>query len=317
MTELVANSAFNNQPRRRIGLVGFGRWGRHILRDLLSLGCEVHVAVPSAESRRAAAESGAASAVAGGELLARDLDGYVVAVPTNLHAQVIDQILDRERPIFVEKPMTDDPAVAERLAERAGDRIFVMHKWCYHGGIEALAKLVQSGELGRVRSIQSVRCQCGQPHDDVNATWILMPHDLSIVLHILGYLPPVRAAYGEVVKGRLDGAIAFLGDSPQAAVQVSAIWPGYSRMVRVLFEDGIASMTDPMDDHIVIHRFENGRLSPEQHEQRKVDTTMPLLKELGAFVSYLNGGPRPYSSAAEGAAVVRTIADIHRMAGLS
>lgn len=313
MTESVTNSAFS----RRIGLVGFGRWGRHILRDLLSLGCEVHVAVPSTESRRAATESGAASAVASATLLPRDLDGYVVAVPTNLHAQVIEQLLDRDRPIFVEKPMTDDPVEAERLAGKAGDRIFVMHKWCYHGGIEALAKLVQSGELGQVQSVQSIRCQCGQPHDDVDATWILMPHDLSIVQHILGFLPHVRAAYGESVSGSLDGAIAFLGDSPQAMVQVSALWPGYSRMVRVLFEDGIASMMDPMDDHIVIHRFENGRLSPERHEQRKVDTEMPLLKELRAFVGYLNGGPRPHSSAADGAAIVRAIADIHRMAGFS
>ncbi len=315
----MTDSKFDNQQHRRIGLVGFGRWGRNILRDLLSLGCEVHVAVPSEASRRAAMESGAAAAVEGAPQLSRDLEGYVIAVPTNLHAQVIEQILDRDRPIFVEKPMTDAPDVAEHLAEKAGDRIFVMHKWCYHGGIEALAKLVQSGELGQVRSVQSVRCQCGQPHDDVNATWILMPHDLSIVLHILGFLPPVRAAYGEGVNGSLDGAIAFLGDSPgpQAAVQVSAVWPGYSRMVRVLFEDGIASMMDPMDDHIVIHRFENGRLSPDRHEKRKVDTEMPLLKELSTFVNYLNGGPRPYSSAAEGAAVVRAIADIHRMAGFA
>jgi len=263
--------------------------------------------------------SGAASVVASVTLLPRDLDGYVVAVPTNLHAQVIGQLLDRDRPIFVEKPMTDDPEAAERLADKAGERIFVMHKWCYHGGIEALARLVQSRELGQVRSVQSVRCQCGQPHDDVNATWILMPHDLSIVLHVLGHLPPVRAAYGEGVDGSLEGVVAFLGEGAgtQAIVQVSALWPGYSRMVRVLFEDGIASMMDPMDDHIVIHRFENGRLSPERHEHRKVDTEMPLLKELGAFVNYLNGGPRPYSSAAEGAAIVRAIANIHRMAGFS
>lgn len=305
----------NNQHRRKIGLLGFGRWGRYILRDLISLGCEVHVAAPSAGSQHAAIESGASSAVANAALLSRDLDGYVVAVPTNLHAQVIEQILDRDRPIYVEKPMTDDPDAAERLAEEAGERIFVMNKWCYHGGIEALAQLVQSRELGDVKSVQTVRYQCGQPHDDVNATWILMPHDLSIVLHILGHLPPVRAAYGEGANGRMDSTIAFLGDKPQAAVQVSALWPGYSRMVRVLFEEGIASMKDPMADHIVIHRFENGRLSEERQEQRKVGTEMPLLRELNAFVNYLNGGPRPHSSAAEGAAIVRAISEIHRMAG--
>lgn len=306
----------HNNAASRIGLAGFGRWGRHIMRDLLGLGCEVHVAVPSASSRQAAIEAGAASAVADAAQLPQGLEGYVVAVPTKIHAQVIEQLLDRDRPIYVEKPMTDDADAAERLEEKAGGRIFVMNKWCYHGGIEALAQIARSGELGEIKSIQTVRCQCGQPHDDVNATWILMPHDLSIVLHILGHLPPLKAAYGEGASGRLESAIAILGDSPQAVVQVSALWPGYSRMVRVLFEEGIASIRDPMDDHIVIHRFQDGRLSENRQEQRKVDTEMPLLKELRAFVNYLNGGPRPHSSAAEGAAIVRTISEIHRQTGL-
>lgn len=301
--------------RRRIGLAGFGRWGRFILRDLLSLSCEVHVAVPSGSSRQAAMAAGAASTVPDASKLDRSLDGYVVAVPTHHHAQVIDRLLDRNRPIFVEKPMTDDPDVAEQLAREAGERIFVMNKWCYHGGIEALAELARSGELGKVRHLQTLRCQCGQPHADVDATWILMPHDLSIVQHIFGHLPPLKAAYGENANGSMDTATAILGDSPRAVVQVSALWPAYSRVVRVLFEEGMASLLDAMDDHIVIHRFENGKLSEKRKEERKIDTDMPLLKELSGFVNYLEGGPPPRSSAADGAAVVRAIAEIHRMAG--
>lgn len=304
-----------NPGRRRIGLIGFGRWGRHILRDLLSLGCEVQVAVPTLASRQAATAVGAQSTVENAVQLDRDLDGYVVAVPTALHAHVVEQILDRERPIFVEKPMTDDPEAAERLVEKAGERIFVMNKWCYHGGIEALAQIARSKELGEPRGIQTARWQCGQPHDDVNAVWILMPHDLSIIQHILGYLPPVRAAYGEGVHGVMDSVVAILGDSPQSVVQVSSLWPVYGRMVRVLFEGGIASLVDSMDDHIVIHRLEGRRLSEKRREERRIDTDLPLRKELSAFVNFLDGGPQPHSSAADGAAVVRAISEIHHLAG--
>jgi len=304
----------NEQPVR-VGVVGCGRWGRLILRDLVSLGCDVHVAVPSPESMEAAINSGAVAAVEEVGRLPVGLDGYVVAVPTNLHAQVVEQLLDRERPIYVEKPLTDDPGKAQYLAAAAGERVFVMDKWRYHGAIQALAGLVESGELGAVQSMQSVRAQCGQPHDDVDATWILLPHDLSIVLHILGYLPPVRAAFGEGVGRAMETAIAFLGDHPRAAVHVSSLWPTYNRMVRVLFEDGIASMVDPMDEHIVLHRFARARLSRDRVERRRVDTEAPLLKELRAFVAHLNGGPPPLSLAADGAAIVRAISEIHRMAG--
>jgi len=299
----------------RVGLVGCGRWGRLILRDLVRLGCDVHVAVPSPESRQAAVDSGAVAAVEKVGRLPTGLDGYVVAVPTNMHARIIEQLLDRERPIYVEKPLTDDPGTAQSLAAAAGERVFVMDKWRYHGAIQALAALVESKELGGVQSMQSVRAQCGQPHDDVDATWILLPHDLSIVLHVLGCLPPVRAAFGEGVGSAMESAIAFLGDNPRAAVQVTSLWPAYNRMVRVLFEDGIASMVDPMDNHILLHRFDHGRLSRDRVERRRVDTEAPLLKELRAFVGHLEGGPPPLSSAADGAAIARTISEVHRMAG--
>jgi hypothetical protein len=43
---------------------------------------------------------------------------------------------------------------------------------------------------------------------------------------------------------------------------------------------------------------------------------MPLLAELEAFVAHLEGGPAPKSSAAEGALIVRRIAELRALAGL-
>ena len=43
---------------------------------------------------------------------------------------------------------------------------------------------------------------------------------------------------------------------------------------------------------------------------------LPLLRELRAFLDHLDGGPPPRSSAAEGAAIVRTISELRLLAGL-
>lgn len=43
----------------QIGLVGCGRWGKNILRDLVSLDCEVHVVAHDIESKGNAREYGA------------------------------------------------------------------------------------------------------------------------------------------------------------------------------------------------------------------------------------------------------------------
>src|SRR3990172_4237793 len=100
--------------RCAIGLIGCGRWGRNILRDLVSLDCEVVVVARSESSRSNARERGAA-AICG---MIDDLPpvaGLVVATSSPSHAEVVRALLERNVPIFVEKPMTVDAASAARL----------------------------------------------------------------------------------------------------------------------------------------------------------------------------------------------------------
>ena len=107
----------------RVGLVGCGRWGQFILRDLISLGAEVAVADISEERRTEALTSGAVSAHDGIESLPI-VDAYVVAVPTVLHANVLQALIPRGRPIFVEKPMTCNTDDAARIVAAAPNQVF-------------------------------------------------------------------------------------------------------------------------------------------------------------------------------------------------
>jgi len=185
-----------------IALVGCGRWGVHILRDLLSLGCDVHVAANSTASRERAVAGGAASFREHVEDLPA-VSGAVVAVPTVWHADIIRRLMPRDIPILVEKPMTPDAEEARQLAAELSGRLFVMDKWRYHPAIEALRDIAQSDEMGPVIGLSTRRLDWGSPHADVDAVWILAPHDLSIALEILGHIPEPRAAVAESgAKGR-------------------------------------------------------------------------------------------------------------------
>ena len=221
-----------------IGLIGCGRWGKFILRDLVSLECEVWVVANSTLSMKNASEYGAHKIVGLVSELHQDLAGYVVAVPTLYHAKVIKQLLSRDRPIFVEKPMTPDPILAQELVKLAGDRLFVMDKWRYHPGIEKIAALVRSGELGKPRVLTTKRTQWGSPHKDVDAVWILLPHDLSITLHILNELPEPIWAISEQAEDRLISLFGQLGYDPTIFIEVSAHTVGKERKISVSFEEG-------------------------------------------------------------------------------
>lgn len=305
--------SFKNIP---IGLVGCGRWGRFILRDLTQLGCEAWVVADSPQSVENATAYGAQHIIRDINELPYFLEGYVIAVPSSLHKDVISKLLDRQRPMYVEKPLTVDCESARFLAEIAGERLFVMDKWRYHPAIEMLAGIISRSELGRVRAIRTRRVGWGNPHGDVDPVWILLPHDLSIILHLLGYLPKPRWAAGEwATQGQMCGLSGMLGDDPRVWIEVSSSIPIQQRSVCVIFDQGTAMMADPFADHILLQP--GCGLDPQALpiERRPISTEMPLLRELRAFLAHLRGGSPPFSSAADGALIVETVVAMRELAG--
>jgi predicted dehydrogenase len=290
-----------------IGLVGCGRWGRNILRDLRGLGAEVHVADTDAAARRLALAEGARSAVGDSRALPA-ADGFVVATNARSHAAAVDALLESGRPIFVEKPFTVEADEAERLAAAGAGRVFVMDKWRYHPGVEALRDVAASGRLGRVEGLQSLRWAEDLPPHDVDAIWTLAPHEVSLALELLGHIPKPMGAVAERSVGstRLQ---ARLGGPPWQAFEVSTGRTGYRRMIEIVCEGGRARLEDPYAGRIVVE-------SPGHDEAVEVAADSPLERELRAFLDHLAGGPAPRTAANEAAVVVRRVAELRRLAGL-
>jgi predicted dehydrogenase len=220
--------------------------------------------------------------------------------------------------VFCEKPLALDPGDAKQILARADSRVFVMDKWRYHPGVEALGEIARSGELGKVLGLSTRRLGWGNPHADADAAWILLPHDLSIALEILGVVPkPVRAVAERDASGLMTLS-AWLEDPVWMSCEISTRYPGHLRSVELRCEAGVAKLTDAYETKIQILRTGNWRSAAmwPAWERRPVGDRMPLLAELSAFVAHLGGGPPPRSSAAEGLVAVETIAALRGMAGL-
>jgi predicted dehydrogenase len=296
--------------RLAVALVGCGRWGRHILRDLRALGCDVAVVARSPASVARARDGGAAVVVESVKSLPT-VAGVVVAVPTSRHAAVLDEVLALGTPVFVEKPLCDNPIQANRLAMAAPERLFVMDKWRYHAGVLELARIAASNELGPPQSLHCRRVNWGVGHDDVDPIWVLLPHDLSIALEVLGTIPPAVHASTELFDRSIVGMLATLGGPPWVTVEVSAVAPAHRREVRLVCEDGVAHLDGSYSNHIRVARA--GDIGGEG-ERRPIADALPLLEELRSFVEHLRGGPPPKSSAAEGARIVERIGELAAMA---
>ena len=59
----------------------------------------------------------------------------------------------------------------------------------YSPAVNELRKLVQSGELGKIYCIEAERVNLGLFRSDINVIWDLAPHDVSILLYLLGKKP--------------------------------------------------------------------------------------------------------------------------------
>lgn len=301
----------------RVGLIGVGRWGRHVARDLVSLDCEVTAVCRSQAAAERAREAGVSDVIPSLDGLA-GVAGVVVCTTSSTHADVIESIAGLGVPVFVEKPMTDDSARARELVELLGERLFVMDKWRYHGGVSKIAELARSGRLGEIQGLRTRRVANSNPHDDVDATWMLLPHELAIATEVFGApLQPLAVIAATSAGGEVVHMHALMGEHsgarPWHSVEISASTERREREISVVCDDGVVSMVDPYADHVLLR--EHGA---ENAERVKVDTIeMPLLLELRMFVEHLHGGPPPLSPAIEGLRSVELIERMRQMAGIA
>ena len=303
----------------RIGLVGCGLWGKNILRDLQLLNAEVIVADPSPDVAALVHASGAAHCAAIGDL--PQVDGLIVATPAATHVDVVEECLAFDVPVFVEKPFTLDYRSAQALAARAPDRLFVMHVWRYHPGVEAIRDLVRDEAFGPVEWVKSVRANWTSPRTDVDSVWTMLPHDVSMVFDIFGTLPDPISAVAEWhadASGvrRPTGIVTVLGTQPAMVLETSTRYGDKRREFRVHCRDAVLVLTGTDSEYVTVHRGNNQQPTDAVVERIPISHRSALLRELEAFLDHLSGGPSPKSGIQDALQITRTVVNIRKMAGL-
>ncbi len=128
-----------------------------------------------------------------------EVEAVSIATPVATHAPLGLAALQAGKHVIVEKPMAMSVTEAEEmvaLAKKLGRVLMVDHTFIYSAAVRKVKDLIDSGELGELFYIDSVRINLGLFQTDVNVVWDLAPHDLSIVDFLLGKLPKSVAAMG-------------------------------------------------------------------------------------------------------------------------
>ena len=146
--------------------------------------------------------------------------------------------------------------------------------------------------------VRSYRLGWSNPHKDVDALWILLPHDLAIAYEILGHLPKVKAASTPVRGRQACDALAVLADAEdevEVTIEIATSHPGTHRSVVVIGSKKSAQLTDSYAPEIMLADGPPDADAKPVYA-RKAGEEMPLKRELKAFLGFLAGGPPPRSS---------------------
>ena len=318
----------------RVGVVGLGYWGPNLARNLdripeaeLAWICD---GSDEARERWAPAFPSARSTASFDDLLADDsLDAVFVATHVPTHADLATRALLAGKHCFVEKPLAQSVADAERVveaAEAAGRVLMVGHLLEYHPGIQRLRELIDSGELGEVRYLYSNRLNLGQLRRDENALWSLGAHDVSVVLRLAGEEPYESRAVGEsyMRAGVEDVVFAYLRFPSGLAAHMHLSWldPHKERRFTVVGSRRMATFDD-MEAERKVTVYDKGfdedyksfgdyvARSGDTHSYR-IPNEEPLLIECRHFLERIADGEAPRSDGHSGLRVVRVLETLQR-----
>jgi predicted dehydrogenase len=193
-----------------VGVVGCGYWGPNHVRNFNSLpDCSMRAVCDSDPSRLAHLKRlypHLESYTDFQDMLNRaDLHAIVISTGVKTHYPMVKQSLLSGLHVLVEKPMALTSGECEELIELAASKnltLMVGHTFLYSAHVRKIKEIVEQGDIGEIQYISSRRLNLGLYQRDINVAWDLAPHDLSIILYILGEMPTVVNCSGKAHVSR-------------------------------------------------------------------------------------------------------------------
>jgi UDP-2-acetamido-3-amino-2,3-dideoxy-glucuronate N-acetyltransferase len=191
----------NSAQQPNVAVIGAGYWGKNLVRNFHELGTLAIVADLREESLREAQSRYAVDTTTNVNTVLTNpsIHAVVIAAPAAQHYELVRKSLLHGKDVFVEKPLalhTSEGAELVELAHKRGRILMVGHILEYHPAIVELKRLIHTGELGRIQYIYSSRLNLGKLRTEENILWSFAPHDISVILSLLGELPDRVSAQG-------------------------------------------------------------------------------------------------------------------------
>ena len=316
-----------------VGVVGVGGWGKNLARNYSQIPearlrylCDLD----EAKLRQLEGSFQPERITTRFEDLLDDegLQAVVVATTGSSHYELCQRALLAGKDVYVEKPFVLEVDHAHKLVALAGEYnsvLMVGHLLEYHPVVQRLKELIDSGDLGDIRYIYSQRLNLGTVRMDENALWNFAPHDISVILYLLGEEPTDVSARGQsyLQPGVEDVVFLALNFSNKAMGHVHVSWldPHKIRRITIVGSKRMA-VFDDLEPNEKLKIYDKGAEVSTDYDTfaeyvglRFGDITVPYIRvgeplrvECEHFLSCIRERRTPLTDGRDGLRVVQVLA---------
>lgn len=308
----------------RIAVIGSGYWGKNLVRNFADLGALAAVCDSHVDTLRTIGEQYPQCRTVNSyaEVLRDESIGAVaIATPAETHATLVRKAILSGKDVLVEKPLclsADEGRSLVAIARDRGRILMVGHLLWYHPSVLKLKELVDSGELGRIQYIYSNRLNLGKIRREENILWSFAPHDISVILGLLGETPhSVVAQGGNYLHEQIADITVTLLSFPsgvKAHIFVSWLHPFKEQKLVVVGDRKMAVFDDlEKKDKLLLypHSIQWNHHVPianrAEAQPVEVESKEPLREECAHFLESVRNRCRPRTDGEEGLRVLSVL----------
>lgn len=307
--------------QNKVSIIGCGYWGANLVRNFYHLDALAMVCDATPAGRNRAQELAPMIKISPHveEALRSEAAGVVIATPAETHYVLVKQALKAGKDVFVEKPLAltyEEGLHLVSLAESNKRMLMVGHVLEYHPAILRLQELVRSGVLGKVHYIYSNRLSLGKVRREENILWSFAPHDVAVILRLMGALPfQVTACGGSYVQPNIaDVTVTNLlfDNGVRAHIYVSWLHPFKEQRLVVVGSRQMASFDDVAKRLVLYNQrveIKEGEPIPMRGEGEDIAfaNDEPLRLECQAFLEAIKTRQLPITDGYSGLRVLKVL----------
>ncbi len=275
----------------KIGVVGYGNWGKNhvrVLSELNHLGGVYDNLISSKKSNDKIKFYDSL------DDLIDNVDGLIISSPATTHFKIAKKAL-KTLDVLIEKPIAmkiSDVLALQKLEKESKKLIVVGHQLHFHPAIIKMQELINQGAIGKLKWIYSNRLNMGKIRPNENVLWSFAPHDLSLILKFIkSEVSNLSVQASKILNNKIEDTTLTLLDfknGQKAHVFVSWIHPFKEQRFVLVGDKGSMVFSDSKKSNklelykTIIHK--DGSISSHDMENINYMDKEPLKEQALYFI---------------------------------